>query len=246
MQIDFEQMCVYNKVAKYKIAAECREPLHIGSGSGSNGEVLVHPVKNVPFVQATGIAGALREFYSDNEELQRKLFGFSCREEENIKYSEDAVQKEENTEGGSRVYFTDGFFLEQESSDGSLSDGSGKRHIYTEIRPRLRIDPETGTGQSLKTKGSEKRSGQKFEIELVASGSRFSFCIYLYEKDEDLEHALEKGLKALHKGDIQLGGQKSNGCGYVKLISVEKAVYDLCSSEDRSCWADEKCDKDEV
>ena len=77
MQIDVNQMCIYNKVAKYTITAQCREPLHIGSGNGSNGEVLIHPVKNVPFVQATGIAGALREFYSEDEMLQKRLFGSS-------------------------------------------------------------------------------------------------------------------------------------------------------------------------
>lgn len=212
MQIDFDQMCIYNKVAKYTITAECREPLHIGSGSGGNGEVLIHPVKNVPFVQATGIAGALREFYSDDEMLQRRLFGFSSQENEDM-------------ESSSRVFFTDGFFLESA--------------IHTEIRPRLRIDPETGTGQSLKIKGSQKNSGQKFEIESVASGSQFSFSIYLYEKDENLEDALENGLKALHRGEIQFGGQKSNGCGYVKLLTVKKAVYDMCDSRDRSSWPDE-------
>lgn len=223
MQIDFDQMCTYNKVAKYNITAECREPLHIGSGSGRNREVLIHPVRNVPFVQATGIAGALREFYSEDEALQRRLFGGVCGDEE-------------NAEGGSRVYITDGFFLESRSSKDSPSC---RKHLHTEIRPRLRIDPRTGTGQSVKIKGSERRSGQKFEIESVASGSRFSFSVYLYEKDEILEDALEMGLKALHRGDIQLGGQKSNGCGYVKLLTVEKAVYDLCSSSDRGRWADE-------
>lgn len=212
MRIDFDQMCIYNKVAKYTIVAQCREPLHIGSGNGDNGEVLIHPVKNVPFVQATGIAGALREFYSDDEGLQKRLFGSSCQEKEDI-------------EGSSRVFFTDGFFLESA--------------IHTEIRPRLRIDPRTGTGQSLKIKGSQKNSGQKFEIESVAPGSKFYFSIYLYEKDENLEGALEKGLKALHRGDIQLGGQKSNGCGYVNLLTVKKAVYDMCDSGDRSCWVDE-------
>lgn len=238
MKIDFDQMCVYNKVAKYKITAECRTPLHIGSGNGSNGEVLIHPVKDVPFVQATGIAGALREFYSEDEVMQKKLFGFSCRE------TDDAEEKD--AEGGSRVYFTDGFFLGPEYSKNLLSDRcltdrpqSAGKQIRTEIRPRLKIDPRTGTGQFLKIKGSERCSGQKFEIESVALGSQFSFSIYLYEKDENLEYALESGLKALHRGEIQLGGQKSNGCGYVELLAVEKAVYDLCDREDRRCWADE-------
>ena len=38
----------YNKIIKYVIKAECREPLHIGSAEGSSEEVLVHPVDRVP------------------------------------------------------------------------------------------------------------------------------------------------------------------------------------------------------
>ena len=41
----------YNKIIKYVIKAECREPLHIGSAEGSSEEVLIHPVDRVPFIQ---------------------------------------------------------------------------------------------------------------------------------------------------------------------------------------------------
>ncbi|MCI8838205.1 MAG: hypothetical protein HFG74_09105 [Hungatella sp.] len=217
MRIDLDQMCVYDKVAKYIIEAECREPLHIGTGNGENGEVLIHPEENRPFVQAAGIAGAFREFYQYDEALQTRLFGSPYRGSE---------------EKGSRVFFTDGFF--------------GESSVYTEIRPRLRIDRRTATGQSVRTKGSDRRSGQKFEIESVAAGSRFSFAVYLYQKEEKLEKELERGLKALQEGRIQLGGQKSNGCGYVSLHSVKKAVYNFYSAEDRKLWAGETKDTEEI
>lgn len=222
MKIDLGQMCIYDKVAKYVVQAECREPLHIGTGSGEQGEVLVHPEENRPFVQATGIAGAFRGFYKYNKGLQARLFGVSYKD-----YGED-----ESITSGSRVFFTDGFFE--------------KSTVYTEIRPRLRIDGQSGTGQSFRTKGSGKKSGQKFEIESVAAGSRFTFAIYVYEKDEDLETAVESGLKALHEGCIQLGGQKSNGCGYVTLLSLKKAVYDFYNSRDRDLWAEESKCMDEL
>lgn len=223
MKINLGQMCIYDKVAKYVIEAECEEPLHIGTGSGESGEVLIHPEENRPFIQAAGIAGAFREFYQYDEELQARLFGTPHG---------DSEEKEDGE--GSRVFFTDGFF--------------GKSAVYTEIRPRLRIDGITGTAQSAKTKGSQRKSGQKFEIESVAAGSRFSFSIYLYEKGkkEDLEKALEQGLRALHEGRIQLGGQKSNGCGYVNLTSVRKAVYDFYNSTDRKLWAEECKDMEDV
>ena len=162
MRIDLDQMCVYDKVAKYIIEAECREPLHIGTGNGENGEVLIHPEENRPFVQAAGIAGAFREFYQYDEALQTRLFGSPYRGSE---------------EKGSRVFFTDG---------------------------------------------------------------------YLYQKEEKLEKELERGLKALQEGRIQLGGQKSNGCGYVSLHSVKKAVYNFYSAEDRKLWAGETKDTEEI
>lgn len=215
MKIDLGKMCVYDKAVQYVIEAECREPLHIGTGDGENGDVLIHPEENRPFVQATGIAGAFREFYQYDETLQVKLFGAAYRDSE-----------ETNDSGAkSRAFFTDGFF--------------GKSAVYTEVRPRVRIDRKMGTAQSVKTKGSEKESGQKFEMESVAAGSQFSFSIYLYEKGENLETEIERALKALHEGRIQLGGQKSNGCGYIKLNAVKKAVYDFYDRKDRKLWIEE-------
>ena len=216
MQIDPKQMCVYDRVTKYEIQAVCREPLHIGTGSGRNGEVLVHPVQDRPFVQATGIAGALREYYGYDPDLQKKLFGAAYQD------GTEADEESEDPESGSRVYVTDGFFSEAA--------------VYTELRPRLKIDRVSGTGQSAELKGSSQRSGQKFEMESVAAGSAFSFIIYLYGKGEDLTKDLERGLAALDAGEIQLGGQKSNGCGYVDLSSVKRAVYDLRDKEDRKFW----------
>ena len=90
MRIDLDQMCVYDKVAKYIIEAECREPLHIGTGNGENGEVLIHPEENRPFVQAAGIAGAFREFYQYDEALQTRLFGSPYRGSEQKEATEEA------------------------------------------------------------------------------------------------------------------------------------------------------------
>lgn len=48
---------IYDRVIKYQVRAECREPLHIGSGEKEQGEILIHPVEDRPFIPATGIAG---------------------------------------------------------------------------------------------------------------------------------------------------------------------------------------------
>ena len=65
---------IYDRVIKYQVRAECREPLHIGSGEKEQGEILIHPVEDRPFIPATGIAGAFREHFTD-EELRNEMFG---------------------------------------------------------------------------------------------------------------------------------------------------------------------------
>jgi CRISPR/Cas system CSM-associated protein Csm3 (group 7 of RAMP superfamily) len=123
------------------------------------------------------------------------------------------------------VRFTDGFF--------------NQASIYTELRPRVRIDRKSGTCQTNSVNGGTGTSGQKFEMESVAAGSIFSFSIYIFEKDKSYEEQMEKALSALHNGNIQLGGQKSNGCGYILLSSVSKATYDMRNADDRKKWQDE-------
>jgi CRISPR/Cas system CSM-associated protein Csm3 (group 7 of RAMP superfamily) len=186
---------LYDKVVKYNIQAECREPLYIGSGT--------------PFIQATGIAGAFRDYFSHDTDLLTELFG----------------AREDEVMSGSKVCFTDGYF--------------NKATVYTELRPRVRIDRRTGTSQTNSINGGAQESGQKFDIEIVAAGSTFSFDIYLFEKDKSYQAQLEKSLTALHNGNIQLGGQKSNGCGYIMLKSVDKSIYDMRNASDRNMWHDE-------
>lgn len=206
---------LYTRVIKYVISAECSEPFYTGTEDGKIGTVLSHPVKGIPFIQASSIAGALRDSLSYDERIQKELFGSADPEEDN-----------QNALGtNSRVYFSDGFFV-----DSSL---------YTELRPRVRIDKISGTCQIAELKGKDKKSGQKFEMELIAAGSQFEFSAYLFEADKNLTEPLEDALGRLHVGDIQFGGQKNNGCGYIKLISVKKAIYDMEDKKDRILWIDE-------
>lgn len=207
----------YDRVTKYTVRAKCAEPFHVGSADGDLGAVLVHPVLGQPFLQATGIAGAFRDYFSDDAMLQRELFG--------IQDEDDTIE--------SKVQFTDGFFE--------------KTGVYTELRPRVRIDRKTGSCQKNSINGGTIDSGQKFETEVVASGSQFHFFIYVYEKEKSCyTNRVEQALAALHKGYIQFGGQKSNGCGYVELTSVFKAVYDMKHPEDRSEWERECKDGSDI
>lgn len=200
---------LYDHIVSYQMTAVCREPMHIGGNDGRDGGILVHPVKNIPFIQATGIAGAMRDYLSDEPKMQAELFGSSA----------------DGGDNGSKVRISDAFFT------GNIVD--------TELRPRVKINRETGTCQSVQTKGGENWSGQKFETESVAAGSEFEFTIYLYEREHEYEAELERILGALHAGNIQLGGQKSNGCGYITFREVVKTDYDMTKKEDRSLWISE-------
>lgn len=223
---------LYDKVIKYTVKAECREPLHIGSVQEERTGILVHPVLDQPFLQATGLAGAFRDFFSYDEDLQKELFGTQEKVFDTEKQEEVSGTKKQSKVSGSRVRFSDGFF--------------DRAAVYTELRPRVRIDRKTGTCQAVQIKGSGISSGQKFEMEYVAAGSVFGFDIYLYEKEKSYQKEIERALSALQSGSIQLGGQKSNGCGYVSLQSVKKSEYDMKDKDDRRMWADETKQANEI
>ena len=43
----------YKVVEKYTVTAELTQPMHIGSAGGSKGEILIHPVDDVPFIRGS-------------------------------------------------------------------------------------------------------------------------------------------------------------------------------------------------
>ena len=111
----------YDTIVKYQVTAICKEPLHIGSAVGDGSEVLVHPVDEMPFVQASSIAGTFRSYYlkAYGEEEANELFG-------------SPEIKENGLSAGSKIRFTDASFLQNQG-------------VQLELRPRVKIDAETGT-----------------------------------------------------------------------------------------------------
>ena len=106
----------YRVVEKYAVTAMLNQPMHIGSAGGDKGEILVHPVDDVPFIQASGIAGVLRSYcesycpYGTAEkyfgQIRRKEV--DSEKEESEKDSESSNVLEESC--GSRLRFSDGIF----------------------------------------------------------------------------------------------------------------------------------------
>ena len=200
----------YHKVIKYLVTATCTEPLHIGSSTGEKEEVLIHPVDNVPFLQASGIAGVFRSYYEEQNgsEAAEKLFG-SIRAKETIAEQE------------SKVRFSDGVF----------------EHVVLERRPRVAINRESGTCDASIIQGTDRTAGHRFTMEYVGAGAKVNFAVYLYAEEQ--KDKLENVFAAFQKGALQLGGQKSNGCGYFSIDNLYCRSFDLTKAEDRTAWAEE-------
>lgn len=117
-------------------------------------------------------------------------------------------------DGASKVRFGDGRFCSE--------------NVMMELRPRVKIEPEPGTCVA----------GHKFNMEYVGAGEVFQFTVYLY--DETLQADLEEILSAVHRGEVQFGGQKSNGCGFIQLTRLKRKTFDMKLQEDREKWTYEE------
>ena len=213
----------YDKIIKYKISAKCEGPMHIGSALGDKENVLIHPVDNIPFIQASSIAGLFRAYYkefidTENGKKTSDLFGLE-------KMSEGM----NSAEHASKIKFTDGVF-EQNNK------------LKLELRPRVSIDDTSGTCKSEVVKGTSKRAGHKFNMEHIGVGAEFVFYMYLYldtREYTNTEDEIEEVLAAINTGTVSIGGQKSNGNGLVKITDVKKKSFSMLSCEDREAWENE-------
>ena len=205
----------YDKIIKYEVTAVCTQPLHVGSAVGDKEEVLIHPVEDVPFIQATSIAGVFRSYYEKiNKEAAEKIFGAVHL---------DVNEKEAVSGQGSKIRFTDGMF---------------EKEAVLELRPRVSINPVSGTCEQSVIKGTNRTSDHKFNMEYIGAGAVFKFCVYLYDISQ--KENVEEIFAAIHQENISFGGQKSNGCGYIKLEHLYCRVFDMKKKEDRVLWQKEE------
>lgn len=202
----------YDEIVKYRIKAVCDSTLHIGSAAGGKEEVLVHPVDQRPFVQATSIAGAMRSRYLQRygEEEMMQLFGGSG--------SEDA-------EYASRLKITDGLFDEET--------------LHMELRPHVKIDEQTGAvAVDSKTSSGQKFD---MEYLGAGAEFNFEIYLYLIKgQDERMLRQFEELLADMHAGIIVLGAKRSTGAGRSKLLSVQKKIFDMMAERDREQWRQEE------
>lgn len=120
--------------------------------------------------------------------------------------------------------------IESVGSELIVSDGLFEKGTESAVRPRLRIDPGTGSAAD----------GGKFNVAHVAPQSKFHFHIILTARDRENSfelktEMLEKALAAMNAGTVRLGAQQSNGFGEVRL-SAKKRKFDMRKEEDRRAW----------
>ena len=205
----------YHLIEKYRVEVETTAPLHIGSGTREDGEVLLHPVTEIPFIQSSSIAGVFRsisEILNGKKETE-DLFGAPNQTGDTI-------------DNGSRVIISDG---EMDIST-----------VKMEYRPRVAIDSYSGAVSSSKVAGSGNEVGHHYGIELIGTGAKIIFFLYLFHQKEDqLKNNLERILASLKTGYAQIGGQKTNGSGFLKLTSLKHYKFDMKQENDRIAWAEE-------
>ena len=201
---------MYSTIYKYTVNAVTTAPLHIGAAVGEAGEVLINPVSGNPFIQASSIVGVLRTVSEkiNGSAVTAKLFG-NARSSDAGKEESDGCLK-----------FSDADFYPET--------------VKMELRPRVKINPDTGTVSAEKVSGSSEDSGQKFETEYIGEEAQFYFTIYLFTEKVIYVNELEKVIKGL--SDTQIGGQKSNGAGFVKLSKVLRREFDLTTDAGLNEW----------
>lgn len=194
-------MAVFDYAVKYAVTATCVSPLRTG-GTEGDVELVLLSSDGRPMVQGGSIAGVLRAWVRTHGEegMEKHLFGSSR--------SRDGDQT-------SRLSVSDGIFREKTD---------------TQLRPRLRMDRDTGAGTD----------SQKFAMRSVETGSVFDFELLLRTKgrDEMAEKHLEQALSALHSGQIGFGGQSASGFGLVSL-EVKFRRFDLKNAADRIAWMED-------
>ena len=205
-------------IDRYTVKAKTVSTLHIGTGDKELNGILVHPVTDMPFIQASSLAGVLRSA-SENVNGTRttsKLFGSAHLD------ADDSAG-----DIGSRVRISDGVF--------------DSKTIKIEYRPRVKISRKTGSVSHGKVSGSGETAGHKFDMEMIGAGAELFFTIYLSHNGHDcLCEALENVLAECSSGRVRFGGQKSNGSGILDIQKVYRRSFVLTDEEDRIAWSKEK------
>lgn len=205
----------YDRIVRYRITVATDAPLRIGSAENDKESVLVHPVDGKPFIQASSIAGALRDYCKRTGSNEAGLFGTAN--------GDDAVD--------SRVYVSDGVFSENVKMElrphVRINRKTGSAS-FEEVKGTDKV-----SGQKFNTEYIG--AGQNYEFTVLLYDNS---CASL-EKD------LESTLAGIGSGEIRFGGKKSSGAGITALRSVFRNAYDLRDPDGLKAWIENDISKQE-
>lgn len=205
----------------YRISFTLASPMSIGSGrNDSSDKDIIRDGRGEPFIPGSSLAGVLREQCSrkgfsglpeeERADADHKYFGF-------VKINTDAggIPVEDEAKS-SRLLIYDAV-IDQKDLD--------KVHITT--RDHVKLD---------QWKTAEE--GAKFDMEALEAGARFTTYIEQNLLPGDSSEMGEMVANLFLDGDVFLGAKTMRGYGEICNVSVEKASFDLMSTEGARRWID--------
>lgn len=192
-----------NQIIQYQFVLEVAENSAIYFGDSEKGS-LVRNAKGQPFLMGNAIGGALREYSQqtlseEKQSLILKYLGGEIKEENKVKFIE------------SNVFISDGQ-IQMLTKQLLKKEGTA-------------IDPAYGSALDK----------MKYELEYLPAGTTITFtveCTVPCENqspeqlnEKELEFLIHNWAYGFLHGQLLLGGQKSNGFGRLKVLSLNKKVY---------------------
>ncbi|MFP7285689.1 RAMP superfamily CRISPR-associated protein [Shouchella clausii] len=196
----------------YSLTLEAKNPLSFGSLESEIDMDLINTDTKIK-VSGNSIGGALREYLEGDEVDKREIILAYMGGEE--PQSLENSQQTDSDDSQSKVKFIESSIY---ISDGKLTFASVKEKEGTSI------NSETGTATK----------HQKYKFKYFPRGTKLTFTIECDVENgkpvgENIEVTFDELVKdwavGFHKGEIRLGGEKSNGFGLLNVVSLEKKVF---------------------
>ncbi|HDR05277.1 MAG TPA: hypothetical protein ENN84_08550 [Candidatus Marinimicrobia bacterium] len=207
-----------------------KTPLIIGSGGGGETDNdLLRAKDGKPFIPGTSWAGAVRDYFYNEDDFNPWFDTFFGSELDKGKKSESGKEYQS-------ALITSDLFLKDESP------------YIPEYRTNVFIDGKTATAED----------GKLFDYEVIPAGKSFDFHFELALRQEIFNNSNEKNtnaerlaamidythslIKLLQQGQMLLGAKTNSGFGRVVLTNILYRHFDFKNPEDRLDWFSGKRD----
>ena len=204
----------YSYITRYSIKAICKGPLHVGGGSGEGNDILINPVDNVPFIQASSISGAIGAYIESTfgNDIKEKIFGSKLNGKSSIIFS-DANFEKVLIERRPRLK------VDGKTSTVASAYNKGTYNIKS--------------GQKLELEYVSAGSIFNFNIHILHKDDEIA-----NEITTPFNNYIEDAFVGINNHKVLFGGHKTNGCGIVHIEDIKKITLDMKNENDRKAWMD--------